>query len=200
MGWCMLSAIWFSGMESMALMLIVRDTGFTPGYMAAPSMSRVVAMLADLPGGGRLGGGKSGRARWPSGNSTLGDVSFWSSEAPLLRDCGLPEADSPEGGAVPFAAAAAAAASTHSTPQTEMRTGSNTSGNSPTAPQEGGQSNDVEMISDMMCSLVTNSCGETRFIGASVKTQMAKCGMLIVGPRVLLRVLDLLSEGHPVGE
>lgn len=100
----------------------------------------------------------------------------------------------------PAAAAAAAAASTHSTPQTEMRTGSNTSGNSPTAPQEGGQSNDVEMISDMMCSLVTNSCGETRFIGASVKTQMAKCGMLIVGPRVLLRVLDLLSEGHPVGE
>lgn len=94
----------------MALMLIVLDTGFTPGYMAAPSMSRVVAMLADLPGGGRLGGGKSGRARWPSGNSTLGDVSFWSSEAPLLRDCGLPEADSPEGGAAPFAAAAAAAA------------------------------------------------------------------------------------------
>lgn len=96
--------------------------------------------------------------------------------------------------------AAAAAASPQSTPQTEMHTGSNTSGNSPTAPQERGRSNDVEMISDMMCSLVTNSCGETRFIGTSVKGWMAKCEMLIVGPRVLLRVLDLLSEGHSVGE
>lgn len=105
----MLSPMRFSGMESMALMLMVRDTGFTPGYMAAldVSMSRVVAMLADLAGGGRLGGGRSGRGRWPSGSSTVGEDSFWSS---LARDCGLPDVESPEGGAVPFAAAAAAAA------------------------------------------------------------------------------------------
>lgn len=92
-------------------MLMVRDTGFTPGYMDVLSMSRVVAMLADRVGGGRpLGGGKSGRGRWPSGSSALGEASFWSSGRPLVRDWGLPDAESPEGGAVPFAAAAAAAA------------------------------------------------------------------------------------------
>ena len=45
----------------------------------------------------------------------------------------------------------------HSSPQTSVT--------SPEAPKE--QEQEVEALSDMMCSLVTNNCGETRFIGSS---------------------------------
>lgn len=106
------TAIWctpLSGMASMADMLIVRELGVTFWYMEVPSIPRVVAMLAERAGGGMLGGGRSGNGRC-SVCSCTGSGIFWSSEKPLERDCGLPEAESPEGGAVPPAAAAAAAA------------------------------------------------------------------------------------------
>jgi len=59
------TAIWtpFSGSVSRAPRLIVRDIGATFWYIDAPSIPRVVAMLADRPGGGRLGGGRSGKGR-----------------------------------------------------------------------------------------------------------------------------------------
>ncbi|KAL9111845.1 MAG: hypothetical protein Q9227_003695 [Pyrenula ochraceoflavens] len=54
-----------------------------------------------------------------------------------------------------------------STPQQESQASPQTSVTSPEAPREQEQGQEVEALSDMMCSLVTNNCGETRFIGPS---------------------------------
>lgn len=56
-----------------------------------------------------LGGGSSGNGRCSVGVELIAVSDFWSSK-PLLRDCGLPVVESPDGGAVPFATATAAAA------------------------------------------------------------------------------------------
>ena len=49
------------------------------------------------------------------------------------------------------------------TPQPERRPSSNSPVTSPGTEKEGEE--EVEALSDMMCSLVTNNCGETRYIG-----------------------------------
>lgn len=55
--------------------------------------------------------------------------------------------------------------SQNSTPQLEKMHSPKGSGATPDeAPQE--KEAEVEELSDMMCSLVTNNCGETRYIGA----------------------------------
>jgi len=93
----------------MALMLIVLEIGVTAWYTDAFSRFLVVDMLA-ARACGMLGGGSSGNGRWPSSRSLCSvSVIFWSSGAPVLRDCGLPDAESPDGGAVPVVTAAAAA-------------------------------------------------------------------------------------------
>jgi hypothetical protein len=43
------------------------------------------------------------------------------------------------------------------------------------APESKKKENEVEALSDMMCSLVTNNCGETRYIG------MCKLNVIISG-------------------
>ena len=53
--------------------------------------------------------------------------------------------------------------SRRNTPQQERRPSPRSSITSPEVPKEGEE--EVEALSDMMCSLVTNSCGETRFLG-----------------------------------
>ena len=52
--------------------------------------------------------------------------------------------------------------SQHTTPQHEIIPTPNGSATSPEAPNE---PEEVEALSDMMCSLVTNNCGESRYIG-----------------------------------
>lgn len=55
---------------------------------------------------------------------------------------------------------------------------------------------EVEELSDMMCSLVTNNCGETRYIGMF---QHISGNLNLQVDRVFLRLLDFLTEGHTVG-
>ncbi|KAF9886071.1 hypothetical protein FE257_012006 [Aspergillus nanangensis] len=56
-------------------------------------------------------------------------------------------------------------ASRHSTPRVESHSSPRTAATSPDSPKE--SETEVEGLSDMMCSLVTNNCGETRYIGSS---------------------------------
>ena len=46
----------------------------------------------------------------------------------------------------------------------------------PKSPEAGKPPEEVEELSDMMCSLVTNNCGETRYIGASSKNEELELG------------------------
>lgn len=54
-------------------------------------------------------------------------------------------------------------ASRHSTPRVDSQSSPRTAATSPDSPKESEP--EVEGLSDMMCSLVTNNCGETRYIG-----------------------------------
>ena len=66
---------------------------------------------------------------------------------------------------------------------------------STTEAEEEKPGEDVEHLSDMMCSLVTNNCGDSRYIGKKIPlTTEAHIG------RILLRLLHLLSERHPMGQ
>lgn len=56
-------------------------------------------------------------------------------------------------------------ASRHSTPRVDSQSSPRTAATSPDSPKESEP--EVEGLSDMMCSLVTNNCGETRYIGSS---------------------------------
>ena len=62
---------------------------------------------------------------------------------------------------------------------------------SPNPPYEEKPEEEVEALSDMMCSLVTNNCGETRYIG------MLSPGYLNISLvhsfRLLFRVLHILT-------
>lgn len=51
----------------------------------------------------------------------------------------------------------------HSTPRVESQSSPRTAATSPESQKE--SETEVEGLSDMMCSLVTNNCGETRYIG-----------------------------------
>jgi hypothetical protein len=53
----------------------------------------------------------------------------------------------------------------HSTPQRETHSSPRNSITTPISDNEKEKNEEVENLSDMMCSLVTNNCGETRYIG-----------------------------------
>ncbi|KAL2810404.1 fungal-specific transcription factor domain-containing protein [Aspergillus granulosus] len=55
--------------------------------------------------------------------------------------------------------------SRHSTPRMDSHSSPRTAATSPDSQKE--SETEVEGLSDMMCSLVTNNCGETRYIGSS---------------------------------
>lgn len=56
--------------------------------------------------------------------------------------------------------------SRYSTPRVESHSSPRTA---PTSPEsQKGSETEVEGLSDMMCSLVTNNCGETRYIGKDI--------------------------------
>ena len=58
---------------------------------------------------------------------------------------------------------------------------------------------EVEELSDMMCSLVTNNCGETRYIGMACCLTMWSAEMLIC-LRVVFGILHLFSKRYSVGQ
>lgn len=55
--------------------------------------------------------------------------------------------------------------SSHSTPRVDSQPSPRAAADSPESQK--ASENEVEALSDMMCSLVTNNCGETRYIGRS---------------------------------
>ena len=55
----------------------------------------------------------------------------------------------------------------HSTPQRDTNPSPRNSITTPASENEKERNEEVENLSDMMCSLVTNNCGETRYIGKS---------------------------------
>ena len=85
--------------------------------------------------------------------------------------------------------------SPHSTPQTDkIPTPVQSPPDQP--PQEKEEA--VEELSDMMCSLVTNNCGETRYIGKGPNQRLSKPSL--IGCRIFVRFLYFLSEGHTMGQ
>ena len=56
---------------------------------------------------------------------------------------------------------------------------------------------EVEDLSDRMCSLVTNNCGETRYIGRFPETTSHR---LLTFDRFLIGFLHLLAQGNRVGQ
>lgn len=58
-------------------------------------------------------------------------------------------------------------------PQAEKQPTPNSSTDSPEPPKApAGPEEEVEALSDMMCSLVTNNCGESRYIGKFCSVSM----------------------------
>jgi len=70
---------------------------------------------------------------------------------------------------------------------------------SPEPPKSGRNEEEVEALSDMMCSLVTNNCGETRYIG-TLPILISVVHQLLTGIRILLGLLHILTQRHPMGE
>lgn len=64
------------------------------------------------------------------------------------------------------------------------------------APKDKGEP--VEELSDMMCSLVTNNCGESRYIGRNLVLQAIGC--LLTHHRIFIWLLYLLSQRHTMGQ
>lgn len=73
--------------------------------------------------------------------------------------------------------------SRHHTPQLDRLPESRDSVASPAEPQH-NKGEPVEELSDMMCSLVTNNCGETRYIGRTLLSQP--------------KIRTYVSQGHPL--
>lgn len=83
-----------------------------------------------------------------------------------------------------------APASYQTTPRLESHSSPRTAPTSPESQKE--SETEVEALSDMMCSLVTNNCGETRYIGNFPGCHDAFRG-LTYDPRLLVRVFNLLA-------
>ena len=59
------------------------------------------------------------------------------------------------------------------------------------------KSEEVEALSDMMCSLVTNNYGETRFIG---KIAAINERLTLMDYRLIIRLLNIFSQRHTMGK
>lgn len=67
------------------------------------------------------------------------------------------------------------------------------------AVDEDPEQEEVEALSEMMCSLVTNQSGETRYIGQLVRC-LCSCVMFLTSYRLFIRFLYLFTEGYPMGQ
>lgn len=91
----------------------------------------------------------------------------------------------------------------HSTPQhqdmhSSPRTSVATPGSEKDKEKEKEKESEVEALSDMMCSLVTNNCGETRYIG-NLHPCLGNLNQL-TSSRLILGLLNFLAQGYPVGQ
>lgn len=60
---------------------------------------------------------------------------------------------------------------------------------------------EVAALSEMMCSLVTNNYGETRYIGKSTTSPPRRAARLeLMDRRLLFRIFDLFSKGYTMGQ
>ncbi len=84
-----------------------------------------------------------------------------------------------------------ASGSQHSPQQATKLPSPQSSAASPKLPHEEKPEEEVEALSDMMCSLVTNNCGETRYIGNLLSGYLDMS--LAYSLRLLLRFLDFLT-------
>ena len=91
--------------------------------------------------------------------------------------------------------ARASTESRHETPRLEVSSSPRSSLASPESHKAGEE--EVEALSDMMCSLVTNNCGETRYIGEPDDEYR---GWLLTLRRIIIRIFNIFSKGYPVGE
>jgi hypothetical protein len=60
-----------------------------------------------------------------------------------------------------------------------------------------GDRKEEDALAEMMCSLVTNNCGETRYIGPSRLVAVCSSADFY---RVVVGILHLLTQGYPVGQ
>ena len=81
------------------------------------------------------------------------------------------------------------------TPQSDRRHTPKSPIGSPETQKENEE--EVEALSDMMCSLVTNNCGESKYIGRYCATSF--CFRLRMN-RLVLGVLNILAQRYTVGE
>lgn len=72
-----------------------------------------------------------------------------------------------------------------------------TANESPEPDKEGKTEAEVEALSDMMCSLVTNNCGETRYIGVYFDENLQAAANTY---RIVFWLLDILSQGNSMGQ
>lgn len=85
------------------------------------------------------------------------------------------------------------------TPNADTQSSPQDSPTSPGAdPKDEKKRQEVENLSDMMCSLVTNNVGETRYIGWSC--QMPVFGQEANVARLILGLLDLLQQRNRMGQ
>jgi len=74
-----------------------------------------------------------------------------------------------------------------------------TESTSPEPPPKTKQSEEeVEALSDMMCSLVTNNCGETRYIGMYLILSLS-CSTANLS-RVIIWLLNIFTQRHSMGQ
>ena len=58
---------------------------------------------------------------------------------------------------------------------------------------------DEDALAEMMCSLVTNNTGETRYIGMPACDCLWRTDVNTIS-RIIFGVLNILSKGHSMGE
>jgi hypothetical protein len=123
--------------------------------------------------------------------------------ADKTAELGKSDASPNRNSATPGPTASAAGGSVTGTPRlggipSPAASGSTSTSPEPTKGGKEGKEGEVEALSDMMCSLVTNNCGETRYIGA-FPTKFY-CYLSPNLPRLIIRFLDILTQGHSLGE
>ena len=69
-------------------------------------------------------------------------------------------------------------------------------GSSTTSSKPKNKDEEVEAVAELMCSLVTNNYGETRFIG---KSRAPWLRLLLTRPRLIVRLFNILSQGDSMG-
>lgn len=86
----------------------------------------------------------------------------------------------------------------HNTPQHDTHSSPRNSTTTPTSDADKERNEEVENLSDMMCSLVTNNCGETKYIGEQNSSSSADTRTDMVS-RLVVGVLDIFAQGYTMG-